>query len=194
VTHLRRGLSSTPTGVGFRGFLCPITYAPQSGRRYPEGLNGFRVRHFSTAVVNNPQQNTIDILCSCGVHLFAHESLLVAAGLSYRAERRTSRRKKRSQPSWSHRLIFSSVANKQQNQNHSEERDEPRGDQNRIERVGGRGGTCIGQPADQFEKPDLERDSRHPLYDERSLDEICGYRSPIHGAWFFNNASEPVCT
>ena len=38
--------------------------------------------------------------------------------------------------------------------------------------MGGRGSTCIGQPADQFEKPDPERDSRHPLYDERSLDEI----------------------
>ena len=51
-------------------------------------------------------------------------------------------------------LIFSSVANKQQDQNHSNERDESSGDQNRIERVGGRGGTCIGQPSDQFEGDD----------------------------------------
>ena len=109
---------------------------------------------FSTAVVNNPQQNTVDILCSCGVHLFAHESLLVAPGVSYRAERRMSPRKKRLRASWSLELIFSSVANKQQNQDHSDEWDKSSGDQNRIERVGGRSGTCIGQPADQFECDD----------------------------------------
>jgi hypothetical protein len=72
----------------------------------------FPITDFSTAVVNNPQQNTIDILCSCGVHLFAHESLLAAAGADDRAERCVSRRRKRLRASWSLELIFSSVANK----------------------------------------------------------------------------------